>query len=278
MTDTIEEPKATRKKQALDAPRWNGFNVPVERLKMVTDPRHVLFKPDCLKPLDPHLVRRIAAAGVNKPLEVTIDGDDVLIVEGRSRYRAVVEVINPQREKEGLAPITHLPCVLKKGSESDLIALMADGNLARKTEAAWSVAISCGHWLRQHDGEPDRIAAAADLFRVSESTVRLWERYCTLSRALQRAVEAGAVGLAAAARMSNQSKDEQAAHAEAAMAAHAEAGGRKRRAKGRKKPSPAAIGEAAEKLRSGKARVALLWATGRASWRDLVAEFPELEG
>lgn len=268
--------EADHKSAIPGARRANMFMVPIERLTLVTDPKHHLYRPDVRAPLDDRFVQRLAAnlKTAQFPCVVCKDGERILIVDGRTRYRAIVERINPQRIKEGLEPIAELACVLQKGNEQLQVETSVDAHL-RKTDDPFTSAIVCGHYLQQLGEAEDRLERAAERFGVSVSCVKVWERVFGLSRKLQQAIEKGAITITEAAKHHEKSKAEQDEVAQAALDKQAR-GEPKRRAA--KRPGKALVASVTEAVKSGKARVALLWAQGKCKKADLLAEFPELEG
>lgn len=256
-------------KQALPGKRCDYFQIPRKLLKIVTDRSHYLYSADVEDPLDPRFVRRIAKQGIRVPVIVTKDGADLLIVDGRSRVRAVDE-INVQREAEGLDLIETIPCVPAKGNEGLLLEVMADANLARKVERPSVRALKAAAYLGQGHSREE----AMELFDVSGACLVNWLKFAELGLDLQRAVHEGKLPMSTAIRHHGKSFTEQ----KAALADELAAKGKPKSKAPPKRRMALAVNRLGvlESAHSEAVILALRWAMGEVSDKALVKFFGEV--
>ncbi len=192
-------------KSAIDAPRLNAFAIEPERLVIVTDEKHHLYDERVKLPLDENLVRNIMVHGVQVPVLVVKEGNDILVVDGRQRVRAAIEA-NLRLEKEGAAPvrITILP---KRGHDSELFSICILANEMRQDDSPLVKARKANRLLTMN---PDKKACAAT-FGVSAAQLDRWLALLDLDPKVQKAIERGDVSATAATELVGLSREDQVA-------------------------------------------------------------------
>jgi ParB family chromosome partitioning protein len=61
-----------------------------EDLKVITDPKHVLYDARVERPVDEAMVLSIMSLGIIEPLVIARNGEEVFVVDGRQRRRSVL--------------------------------------------------------------------------------------------------------------------------------------------------------------------------------------------
>ncbi len=192
-------------KTSIDAPRLNAFAIEPERLTIVTDEKHHLYDERVKLPVEENLVRNIMVHGVQVPVLVVKEGNDILVVDGRQRVRAAIEA-NLRLEKEGAAPvkITILP---KRGHDSELFSICILANEMRQEDSPLVKARKANRLLTMN---PDKRACAAT-FGVSLAQLERWLALLDLDPKVQKAIERGDVSATAAAELAGLSREDQVA-------------------------------------------------------------------
>ena len=182
------------------AGRSDHYFYETSALTLVTDPSHPLYDERVHLPLDEDLVASVAAYGVLEPILVrkngeTRNGQPIMeIVDGRQRYRAVVEANRRALEVggKGVDPI-RVPAVVKR----------ADGAIAETIMIATGVRVEDSPMLRArklrryldhgHTEDEARVAFGLDA-RALRSLLSL----TSCSTKVQKAVEQGRCSLVVA--------------------------------------------------------------------------------
>lgn len=194
-------------KQAIDAKRSNVFLIDPKDLTIIgldtTDgPEHPLHDERTKLPIDQAKVKNVIARGILEPILVSKDGDRILVVNGRQRVRwarAANELIGQQGGETVL-----VPCMVKRGDDSDLIAIMSSSNLS-EAEGMVSKAKKAQRYMdRGHDVEDCAIQ-----FGVTETCVRNWQKLLDLAPGVRKAVEEGRLSASAAAKLAPLPRAEQ---------------------------------------------------------------------
>ncbi len=224
-------------KTSIDAPRLNAFAIEPERLVIVTDEKHHLYDERVKLPIEENLVRNIMVHGVQVPVLVVKEGNDILVVDGRQRVRAAIEA-NLRLEKEGAAPvkITILP---KRGHDAELFSICILANEMRQEDSPLVKARKANRLLTMN---PDKRACAAT-FGVSMAQLERWLALLDLDPKVQKAIERGDVSATAAAELAGLSREDQVAQLDG-LKEHSEATGVKATAKTVKRAVKKGVGTA----------------------------------
>lgn len=201
------------KKQMIPGIRRDMFSVDPETLTLVDkawlaanslDESFHLYDPRAEREPEEALVLNIMAHGVQVPALVTKYGEQVLIVDGRQRWKAAMEA-NRRFTAEGKVPMT-FPVLTKKGTESDLFGILVLTNELRYEDSTLVKAEKACKLLRLR---PDDYAYAAVTFGVTERTIKNWEAMMTLTPAVKSAINAGKVPSTAALKLAKLTPTEQ---------------------------------------------------------------------
>lgn len=178
----------SEKKIAVEAPRFSGFHVTTDQLTLITDRDHPLYDPRVLLPLKPELVASIRARGVLKPLTVYKDGDTLIVLDGRQRYRHTVEA-NKINVAEG-APAIRIPIIIRK--ERSVADAYATHVVANEHAQADPVSVRAEKALKLKDfGQAHEEIAAH--FGESPSRIQRWLHIAEMAPAVKAAIDAGRI-------------------------------------------------------------------------------------
>lgn len=169
-----------------------------------TDPR---YDPRVRLPVDEGLVANILyrGQGVLEPAIVAKDGDQAVVLDGRQRVKAAREA-NRRLVEQGVDPL-RVPCVLRRGDDSDMFAVMVSANEHRATESPIEKARKVARYIHLGHTEEE----AATLWGVSRMTIRNWLATLDLAPKVQKAIEAGRISPSAALPLGKLPREEQAA-------------------------------------------------------------------
>lgn len=179
---------------------------------------HPLFDERVLSPLDEAFVRNVALHGVLEPVLVRQNGETLEVVAGRQRVRAAREA-NIRLAEEGKEPLL-VPCIVKKGSDTDLFGIAVSENEIRADDSPTQKAAKANRLIAMLGGEgPASIAQASVIFGVSQQTVRNWLALSGLASAVQDMVHRGELTATAAIQLAPLAHDEQVSAAASLMTA-----------------------------------------------------------
>jgi ParB family chromosome partitioning protein len=142
---------------------------------------------------------------VLEPVIVAKDGDQAVVLDGRQRVKAAREA-NRRLVEQGVDPL-RVPCVLRRGDDSDMFAVMVSANEHRATESPVEKARKVQRYINLGHTEEE----AATLWGVSRMTIRNWLATLDLAPKVQKAIEDGRISPSAALPLGKLPRDEQAA-------------------------------------------------------------------
>lgn len=184
-------------------PRKDCFMFAPEDLTLQTDKSNPFYDPRVEMPLDESLVQSIEALGIIEPVIVKREGELAVVVAGRQRVRAAIE-LNKRLAKQGTDPV-RVPCLIQRGSDIDLYGCTIAENEVRRDDDPMAKAEKCARYINGGRTE----AEAAVVFGVSTQTIRQWLKILELSAPVQKAVRRGEIATSAAVKLSALPVDEQ---------------------------------------------------------------------
>ncbi len=178
-----------------DVSRISAYLVPPEFLTMITDKKHALYDERVNLPLDMALVKSLMAVGSKVPIIVKKDGDKLLIVEGRQRYKAALKA-NELLKKDGCEPLK-VKVYIESGTDVEMFGLSILTNELRQQDGVLEKAAKCKRYLDMGRTEEE----AAVTFGVTRVTISNWVKINALPAAIRKAVETGKLSVTAAAKL-----------------------------------------------------------------------------
>ena len=192
--------------QAIDgAKRGTLFVLPPEKLKLVTDKKHSLYDERVERPVREDLVVSIMHFGVLVPIHVNVDGDDILVVDGRGRVKAALEANRRLKEKGGV--LVNVKCLVDRGNPAKLFALVIATNECRVDDTPLEKAKKAQRLLEMV-GSEEAVGAA---FGVTEQAVKKWLALLDMPAPIRTAVEKGQLSANQASQLAKQPKEAQTA-------------------------------------------------------------------
>lgn len=194
-------------KSAFNVRRADMFFFDPDDLVLVEDDTDPRYDPRVRLPVDEGLVANILyrGQGVLEPAIVAKDGDQAVVLDGRQRVKAAREA-NRRLVEQGVDPL-RVPCVLRRGDDSDMFAVMVSANEHRATESPIEKARKVARYIHLGHTEEE----AATLWGVSRMTIRNWLATLDLAPKVQKAIEAGRISPSAALPLGKLPREEQAA-------------------------------------------------------------------
>ena len=190
-------------KTAFDGQRQNVFMLAPESLVLITDETNPMYDPRVKMPLKPDFIASIEEHGVMVPIVVRKEGDQAVVVFGRQRTRAAIEV-NKKRVKAGLEPMT-VPVYQRKGGDADLYECSLAENWQRMAANPMADAEKMAK-LVNGGRSVEQIARQAG---VSVATVRNRLDLLELSPVVRKLVSCGDLSPTAAVKLSGLDSDAQ---------------------------------------------------------------------
>ncbi|ARK42620.1 ParB/RepB/Spo0J family partition protein [Burkholderia pseudomallei] len=176
-----------------------------EVLSLVTDEESPLYDPRVHLPVDEDLARNIDYQGVLEPIAVQKNPEtgSVEVVIGRQRTKAA-RLANEWRKARGVAPI-QIPAFVHKGDRRNALDVIASENELRQADSPLGRAEKMRRMMALGRGE-DQIAT---IFGCKVPTVRSTLALLECCADVQKAVEAGTIGVTHAKKLSALTPDEQ---------------------------------------------------------------------
>lgn len=199
-TQPAKTESSSRSRTAVDAKRGTIFMVDPADLVLVTDEKHPLFDPRVNLPIDETLMASIEASGVLAPIRARKNGDKLEVIVGRQRVKATRK-LNESRDGN---PIL-VPCVVTRGTDSELYAEMVAENVARRQDTPTMVAWKLQRGLRYGLTEQ----SWASTLGVSVETIKNRLKLLDAHPDVQKAVDSGVIGEAVARKLVSLDRDEQ---------------------------------------------------------------------
>ena len=265
-----------RRRTAVEAPRANLFMMEPEQLTIITDPTHPLYDERVHLPVSETMVASVMARGVLENVIARKQGNEIQVIAGRQRGKAVVEA-NKRLKAQGGVTIK-IPVVLRHDNDVEAFATSIAENEHRHQVDVFERATKAKRLLTLGRSEPE----VMQMFGITKkATLHEWLGIFELAPAVQRAIQAGAVGAVDAVRtLRGTPIAEQAAALETikvtSPAARRQAGAAPRG------PSPISRlrtlrrSDAFAGVLSERERSLIQWVFGEASDGDLVEKIPGL--
>jgi len=158
-------------KTPFQARRSDCLWLPPEKLVLVTDESSPFFDPRVHWPVNSGMVKNMLyqMQGVLEPVIIAkVDGEPV-VVDGRQRVNAL-RAANEMLTDQGAEPL-QCPCILKRGSDSELFSMSLSLNEQRKQDSVSDKAAKAMRLLNQGYSYSD----VSQVFGVAEQTIRRWE-------------------------------------------------------------------------------------------------------
>lgn len=171
-------------KQLFNATRRDCYLFDPQELVLIRDKEHPLYDPRVELPVDDALVESIMfdSQGVIKPIVITKDGEDAVVVDGRQRVKAALEA-NKRLKKAG-AVLVKVPCVVRKGSAKHLTAASVTANEVRINDDILARAKKASNLLNMGYTEEE----IAKLFGVTKQTILNYLAIDGLDKAVKKAI------------------------------------------------------------------------------------------
>jgi ParB family chromosome partitioning protein len=182
-----------------------------EKLKIITDKSHPLYDERHALPVDDATVRNMMAFGVLEPIIVTLDTEsgEVLVVDGRQRVKNAAEA-NRRLHAEG-RPTLLVPATTRKGDNAaTLFGVMVATNELRQSDPPLIRAAKMQR-LKNLGQDDDAVALA---FGVNKLTVKNTLALLDCGKTVQKAVEAGYIGITDSLYLSRLTPSQQTAKVE----------------------------------------------------------------
>lgn len=206
MSDEDTGPKG--KKSAVDAPRKNYFVVDPFAVVVIgkdtaDDEKHPLFDPRINLPIDEAMVANIMYYGVLKPVEVTKDGDRLVVVDGRRRVLHA-RIAKQRQIERGDEPVG-LPIILRKGDDAHLFGVSRTHNAFHSSDGPLTNAYNARRMIDMGKTE----AEVALTFGVTLQAVKNWLQLLSAHKDVIDAVKTELLTFTAAMHIAALSKAEQ---------------------------------------------------------------------
>lgn len=175
-----------------------------DNLTLVTDPHHPLYDPRALEPYDEGLVQSMLKFGfmTGSSVEIESSKNQLLVADGRRRVIAAKEV--KRRQIAAGAGLTiRVRCIVVKGNAFIGMVL---GNTHRKDETVLQLAAKAQYAINNGYSEKE----TAELFGVTQQTVRNRLAAMALPDTIKRALEMNQITLMLALELGKKSPEEQA--------------------------------------------------------------------
>lgn len=201
--------RPNKKKQAVPgAQRVTAFLVDPDEITVIgkdtTDGEgHELYDERVFWPLREATVRNIMKRGVLQAVILRKNGECLECVEGKRRTLHAREA-KKRLLAEGAPPLRILALV-KRMDEMEAMGILISGNEHREDDDVLTKAKKCGRMLDRGVSELE----IAGEFGVTQQTVKNWKKLLTCSAKVKKAVEQSKISAAAAAELSEMSREEQ---------------------------------------------------------------------
>jgi ParB family chromosome partitioning protein len=176
-------------KEAFSAKKRSIFMFDPDDLILVTDKSHPLY--DERVNLEPNesLVKNILfeGQGVLEPIIVTKEADKPVVVDGRQRTKAARVASSRIKDMGGKGLL--VPCIYRRGTDSNLVVMMASANHQRTEEAPTEKARKMNALLNFGHSEEE----IAGVFNCSKQTVKNTLAILSLDPVTQKKLDAGEV-------------------------------------------------------------------------------------
>ena len=190
--------------QAIEgAKRGTMFVLEPEKLVLITDKKHPLYDPRVDLPVKPTMMQSIKMFGVVDPIEVVVEGDKVVVVNGRQRVKAACAV-NREQKAAGL-PLIQVKCIVTRGDAARLLGILITTNEHRLDDSPLEKAKKAARLFEYVQNEQD----VADTFGVTPAAVKKWFKILTLAPAVLEAISQDKLSADAALPLAGKSIEEQ---------------------------------------------------------------------
>jgi ParB family chromosome partitioning protein len=255
-------------KQALDGKRLQSFFQDPNQLVLITEKTHPLYDERVNNPPTEEMVASLISEGVQQPIGVYKDGDEVKVIFGRQR------VINA-REANRRGHNVQVPCRVFRGSMEELVIVSLTENEIRVDDDPVTKARKVRRALSHGASEAD----VARAMGVSGETIRQWGKLLECDSTVQKAVEKREYSMSAALKHHKKSHEDQRKELASAPKAKPDRKGvarptRRKKAETKPKaPSPELLRKIAARV-TRQFRDVLLYAAGDLAFEDVGKVIP----
>lgn len=178
-------------------------------LTLVEDQKHPLYDERIKLPIDDSIVLSIMKYGILEPITVRKNGTDkkgnpiIEVIDGRQRTRCAREA--NRRLSESGGELHRIPAVVKRLDDATLFGVMVATNEGRTQDSPLIKARKMSRFIAMGRSEDD----VAITFCCSKATVKNHLALLDLDETVQRAIEAGRVGVTIAKKLAALPREEQ---------------------------------------------------------------------
>lgn len=153
---------------------------------------HPLWDERAKAPVDEAMVCNMMVYGVLETVSACREGDDVVLVNGRTRTKAAREA-NRRLRAQGSATI-RVPILFKAGDDARLFGVMVSANEHRKAD---DILVKASKAVRMLDFCGD-VTEVANAFGVTKQTLHDWGALLSVAPEVKKAIRAGDISSSAA--------------------------------------------------------------------------------
>lgn len=174
-----------------------------EKLTLITDTSHPLYDVRAQGEPDESLVQNISTYGVLQPVIVVEEGTQFLVVDGRRRVLAALQ-LNAFLKEEG-KPLIRIPYVVRESNAKDAMGVMISTNEMREEDSTLNKAskvqalIAYGYTVKQ----------IATMFGLTEQAIYAYKNINELHPTVKHHIEMGNITATAALELAGKSEREQ---------------------------------------------------------------------
>jgi ParB family chromosome partitioning protein len=191
-------------KEAFKAKKGQAFLFDPDELVLITDKDHPLYDDRVHLPVSESMVKSMLhnGQGVLQPIVITKDGDRPVVVDGRQRTKAARAASDKIKDMGGNGLL--VPCVYRRGNDSDLASIMISTNEIRTQDTPIqkgkkaNTLINFGHSKKE----------VAEIFGCTVVTLESYLDLLSLDPETQKKVETGEIKKTAAVKVARQPRKE----------------------------------------------------------------------
>ena len=255
------------------------FNEILSEADSLDGENHPLWDEKIFIPIRDAHVKSVMRKGVIIPIVVRRNGETIEVVDGRQRVKWA-RAANIQLEAEGEPPI-RVGCTIKRGDEADALVTMIATNEIRTADEIINKAKKAVRLMERGYDEEE----AAEVFDVTVTTIKNWQKLLELSPRVQKACRVGQVTVTEAIKWHKSDHDEQnellkvhvVSEKKRTSDPYKNKNGKTRKKASRiRAPSRTEVRALIEALPESKTKAALQWAVGDISTRKAKESVKEL--
>lgn len=164
---------------------------------------HHLFQERVFLPVDENLVKNIKVYGIQQPVIVRKDGDQMIVIDGRQRTRAARRACDESKEA-GEHPIK-VPVRVVMGTDARVTGIMISTNELRQDDSILDKALQASRLLSQL-GDIEQVALA---FGRTTATIKNWLSLVEADPQIHTCIRAGKLSVTTAIEISRLKREDQ---------------------------------------------------------------------